>query len=139
VRSRLQNLSTFDPADANALYAEMRAEAEAIVRRGAPDAALEEERHAFMRYRGQGHEVMVPLPGGRYDTSHRERFAQAFASAYAALYSRTIPGVDIEVVSWALSLRAPADVAVEAPQAAEPYAPEPFGRRPVFDPGLGET
>ncbi|HML14691.1 MAG TPA: hypothetical protein VK456_15395, partial [Xanthobacteraceae bacterium] len=55
------------------------------------------------------------------------------------LYSRTIPGVDIEVVSWALSLRAPVELAVEAPQPAEAYVPQPSGRRPLFDPGRGET
>ncbi|HEV3185678.1 MAG TPA: hydantoinase/oxoprolinase family protein, partial [Xanthobacteraceae bacterium] len=75
VRSRLQKLSAFDAADANALYAEMRAEAEAIVRRGAPDAPLDEERHAFMRYRGQGHEVMVPLPVKRYAEGDGARIA----------------------------------------------------------------
>jgi N-methylhydantoinase A len=139
VRSRLQILSSFKAAGANALYAEMRAEAEAIVRRGAPEGPLEEERHAFMRYRGQGHEVKVPLPAGRYGDGDAARLADAFAAAYGALYSRTIPGVDIEVVSWALSLRAPAEISMEAPQPAEPYVPQPFGQRPVFDPGNGEA
>jgi N-methylhydantoinase A len=139
VRSRLQTLSRFNAADANALYGEMRAEAEAIVRRGAPDAALEEERHAFMRYRGQGHEVMVPLPVGRYGEEDAARLTEAFEAAYRTLYSRTIPGVDIEVVSWALSLRAPIELPVEAPQPAQPYVPQPSGRRPLFDPGRGET
>ena len=55
-------LSSFDAAAANRLLAEMRAEAEAIVRRGAPDAELAEQRSAFMRYRGQGHEIAVELP-----------------------------------------------------------------------------
>src|SRR5262249_14390795 len=139
VRSRLQKLSAFDAAAANALYGEMRAEAEAIVRRGAPDAALKEERHAFMRYRGQGHEVMVPLPAGRYAAGDGARLAAAFEAAYRALYSRIIPGVDIEVVSWALSLRAPVELAVETPQPTEPYRPQPSGRRSLFDPGTGET
>ncbi len=139
VRSRLQKLSAFNAAGANALYREMRAEAEAIVRRGAPEAALEEERHAFMRYRGQGHEVMVPLPAGPYAAGDGARLAAAFETAYRGLYSRTIPGVDIEVVSWALSLRAPMDLAVEAPAPAEPYTPQPSGRRPLFDPATGET
>jgi N-methylhydantoinase A len=139
VRSRLQKLSTFDAADANALYADMRAEAEAIVRQGAPDGPLEEERHAFMRYRGQGHEVMVPLAVARYGDGDGARIAEAFAAAYRALYSRAIPGVDIEVVSWALSLRAPLELAVEAPQPAKAYVPPPAGRRPVFDPGRAET
>jgi N-methylhydantoinase A len=139
VRSRLQKLSNFSAAEANALYGEMRAEAEGIVRRGAPDAPLEEERHAFMRYRGQGHEVMVPLPVARYGESDAARLTAAFEAAYRALYSRTIPGVDIEVVSWALSLRAPVELAEEAPQRAEAYVPQPSGRRTLFDAGRGDT
>ena len=92
-----------------------------------------------MRYRGQGHEVMVPLPVAHYGENDGARLAEAFAAAYRALYSRTIPGVDIEVVSWALALRAPVEIAVEAPQPAEPHVPPPVGRRPVFDPARGEA
>ena len=139
VRSRLQRLSGLRAADANALYAEMRAEAQAIVRQGAPDAALEEERHAFMRYRGQGHEVMVALPVRPYGESDADTLAGAFETAYRALYSRTIPGVDIEVVSWALSLRAPVETFVETPQPGDAYVPDASGRRALFDPGTGDT
>src|SRR4029079_11327711 len=53
VRGRLMRLGSFDPAAANQLLAEMRAEAEAIVRRGERKAKLTEQRSAFMRYRGQ--------------------------------------------------------------------------------------
>ena len=55
VRGRLIRFGSFDAAAANRLLAEMRAEAETIVRRGAPAADLTEQRSAFMRYRGQGH------------------------------------------------------------------------------------
>jgi N-methylhydantoinase A len=82
---------------------------------------------------------MVPLPVERYGEGDGARIADAFAAAYRALYSRAIPGVDIEVVSWALALRAPVEIAVEAPQPAQPHVPPPVGRRPVFDPGRGET
>src|SRR5439155_17687633 len=61
VRSSLQRLDQFDAAAANALFAAMRAAAEAIVRRVAGNAALSETRSAFMRYRGQRHEIAVPL------------------------------------------------------------------------------
>src|SRR6202035_4831132 len=62
VRSHLERVSRFEAAAVNRLLGEMRAEAEAIVRRGAPEARLTEQRSAFMRYRGQGHEIAVPLP-----------------------------------------------------------------------------
>src|SRR5262247_4241248 len=48
VRSRLMRVSSFDEAEANRLLAAMRAEAEAIVRSGAPAAELLEQRSAFM-------------------------------------------------------------------------------------------
>ena len=50
--------------DANRrVLAQMRREAEAVVRSGAPDARLDVRRVAFMRYRGQGHEIEISLPG----------------------------------------------------------------------------
>jgi N-methylhydantoinase A len=146
VRSRLARLSSINVAEVNALFSDMRAQAQAIVRRGAPDAALIEGRLAFMRYRGQGHEVMVPLPGGRYGEKDSETFAHAFETAYRALYNRTIPGVEIEVVSWVLSLSAPVDTTPHPyppPLAGEgreggspvtPHMPEPAGQRSLFDP-----
>jgi N-methylhydantoinase A len=48
----------------NRLFEAMRSEAEAVVRLGAPNDVLVESREAMMRYRGQGHEIAVPLPNG---------------------------------------------------------------------------
>ena len=57
VRTRYMDLRQFDPSVVNDIFAEMRKEAEAVVRLGAPDEPLVEIRSAFMRYRGQGHEI----------------------------------------------------------------------------------
>jgi len=65
VRTNLQRLSAFDAATANRILGEMHEEAEAIVRRGAGEAVLEERRSAFMRYKGQGHEIAVTVPTSR--------------------------------------------------------------------------
>jgi N-methylhydantoinase A len=138
VRSRLARLSAFEAVEINRLFADMRAPAEAIVRSGAPESTLAEARHAFMRYRGQGHEVTVPLPARSYSDGDGETLAKAFEVAYRALYSRVIPGVDIEVVSWVLSLSAPAEPRTEVAQPVAPYVAHPVGRRSLFDPA-GET
>jgi N-methylhydantoinase A len=139
VRSSLQRLDAFDAAAANALFAAMRAEAEPIVRRGAPDAPLTETRSAFMRYRGQGHEIAVPLPTRPYRGDDASIFRDAFESEYRRLYSRVIPGVEVEILSWVMLLAAPipTKTAVATP-AAEPYSPTPASLRPVFDPETGE-
>jgi N-methylhydantoinase A len=139
VRSGLQRLDQFDAAAANALYAAMRAEAEAIVRRGAGDAPLSETRSAFMRYRGQGHEIAVPLPIRPYREDDAAVFHAAFEQEYRRLYSRVIPGVEIEVLSWVLLLSAavPGE-AVTAQPLTKPYTPLAAQRRPLFDPDTGE-
>jgi N-methylhydantoinase A len=138
VRSRLSRLSAFAAVEINRLFADMRSQAEAIVRSGAPQATLVEARHAFMRYRGQGHEVTVPLPARSYADGDGETLAKAFEVAYRALYSRAIPGVDIEVVSWVLSLSAAVEAMTEVAHPVAPYIPHPVGRRSLFDPA-GET
>ena len=139
VRSSLQRLDEFDAAAANALYAAMRAEAEAIVRRGAGDAPLSETRSAFMRYRGQGHEIAVPLPTRTYRESDAAILHAAFEEEYRRLYSRVIPGVEIEVLSWVLLLSAPVPgEAATALTSPKNYTPQPARFRPVFDPEAGE-
>jgi len=138
VRGRLMHLSKFDPAIVNRLFAEMRAEAESIVRRGAPDTDLSEQRSAFMRYRGQGHEIGVQLPSRAFTAADQAGIIELFEAAYCRLYSRAIPGVEIEVLSWVLTLSARSEGELARPVATEPNRPKPRGRRPVFDPNTGE-
>jgi N-methylhydantoinase A len=139
VRSGLQRLDAFDAAAANALLAAMREEAEPIVRRGAGDAALTEARSAFMRYRGQGHEIAVPLPARAYNAADAATLQGAFEDAYRRLYSRIIPGVEVEILSWVLLLSAPPPAEPAAvPPSPTRHTPEPARHRPVFDPELGE-
>jgi N-methylhydantoinase A len=137
VRSRLMRLNSFDPALANGLYKEMRAEAEEIVRRGEPKAELTEKRSAFMRYRGQGHEIAVELPVRAFAATDTKEITTLFEEAYGRLYSRPIPGVEIEILSWVLSLSAPSEGELAAAVALKPAEPEPAARRPVFDPDSG--
>jgi N-methylhydantoinase A len=138
VRGRLMRLSTFDPAAANCLVTEMRAEAEAIVRQGAPHAALSEQRSAFMRYRGQGHEIAVELPVRNFVTADKDAIKDLFEAAYRRLYSRPIPGVEIEILSWVISVGAPAEGELAVSVETKASAPNPKSRRPVFDPASGE-
>ncbi len=138
VRGRLMRLSSFDPAAANRLLAEMRAEAEVIVRRGAPDAELTEQRSAFMRYRGQGHEIAVRLPVRTFTAADRTTITDMFEEAYRRLYSRPIPGVEIEILSWVISVDASAEGELAIAIETKSTMPNPKSRRPVFDPVSGE-
>ncbi|MBV8288266.1 MAG: hydantoinase/oxoprolinase family protein [Hyphomicrobiales bacterium] len=138
VRGRLMRLGSFEAASVNRLFAEMRAEAEAIVRRGAPAAKLVEQRSAFMRYRGQGHEIAVTLPVRDLTAADRSTIRELFEAAYRRLYSRAIPGVEIEILSWVVAVSAPAEGQLGAPTRERASKPKPASRRPIFDPHTGE-
>ena len=134
---RLYALPAFDPAVVNRVLAEMRAEAEAIVRRGAPPAELTEQRSAFMRYRGQGHEIAVDLPVREFTSKDVPAITEWFEEAYRRLYSRPIPGVEIEILSWVLSLSAPSEGKLATAATLKPAQPKRAAQRQVFDPASG--
>ena len=100
VRSRYLRLSAFDASVVDTVMAEMRAEAEGVVG-GIAVGELRETRRAYMRYLGQGYEIAVDLPDERSAGALRE----AFDAAYERLYGRLIPNLDVEVLSWTLTLR----------------------------------
>jgi len=100
VRSRYLRLSAFESNVVDEVMADMRVEAEAVV---GPVALgeLSELRRAYMRYVGQGFEIGVDV-----DDSTADGLRHAFDAAYKQLYGRLIPGLDVEVLSWTLTLRA---------------------------------
>jgi N-methylhydantoinase A len=136
VRSRYVQLDDdkFDPAYVNALFAEMRAEAEAVVKAGAPEAKLMEARTADMRYRGQGHEITVSLPTGPFDRASRDKLIKLYEEGYAATFGRTIPGLGVEIMNWTLRLAAEQAALPKTPPQPADLAPKARGSRPVYDP-----
>jgi N-methylhydantoinase A len=89
-----------------------------------------------MRYRGQGHEIAVAIPDGPADAV---ALRALFDAAYHRLYGRLIPGLEVEAVTWVLSLseRDPLPDADPMPDAADPGAP--VGTRRVIDPATGRA
>jgi N-methylhydantoinase A len=135
VRSRYVQLDPdkFDPAYVNALFAEMRAEAEAVVKAGAPAAKLVETRTADMRYRGQGHEIAVSLPAGPFDRASREKLIKLYEAGYATTFGRTIPGLGVEIMNWTLRLAAEQAALPKSPPQPADKPATPRGHRPVYD------
>ena len=136
VRTLLVRLDALDHAAIHTLFAGMRAEAEAVVRLGAPLGELDETRTAYMRYRGQGHEVAVPLPAQHLDP-HALR--AAFDATYTRLYGRTIPRLEIEAVTWTLALSQPHALPSQESPAPEIAAPPASARRRIVDSTTGEA
>ena len=107
VRSRYMRLSSFDAGMVRAVMKEMRAEATAVVERGAPGASTTEVVRAYMRYVGQGHEIGVEVPPEVVaGTGSAAALRGAFDEAYRAVYGRAVPGLDVEVLSWTLVVSA---------------------------------
>jgi N-methylhydantoinase A len=133
VRTRYMNLDEFDPRMVNDIFAGMRDEAEAVVHLGAPSEPLVETRSAFMRYRGQGHEIMVTLPSAPFAADDREKLAGLFSDAYRQLFSRTIPNLSVEVLTWTLTLATERPGARTSTVEATAHSPDPEDSRKLFD------
>jgi N-methylhydantoinase A len=136
VRTLLLRLDRLDSSALDALFAGMRTEAEAVVRFGFPAGTLTETRSAFMRYRGQGHEVAVPLPPGPVDAA---ALRTAFDTTYARVYSRIIPGLEVEALTWTLALAQPFALPKRLPTPPDTVPPSPAGSVRVIDPASGDT
>jgi N-methylhydantoinase A len=104
VRSLNMRLSNFDADAVNRLMAEMKAEAQAVVESGAFGAPLMEQRVAYMRYLGQGHEITVTVPLEPLGLNDRTTLQEAYDAEYRRLYKRSIPDADIEILSWGLTV-----------------------------------
>ena len=134
VRSRYMNLAAFDANTVNTLIDEMSAEARAIVISGAGPDGLVEARLAYMRYHGQGHEIVVPLPVRPLRNSDATILHEAFETEYRRLYGRSVPGQQPEILSWTLSVTGEKPTVAHLQVTAAGGKPQTTGRRQLFDP-----
>jgi N-methylhydantoinase A len=116
------------------LRAEMRAEAEAIIRPAAPSARLVESWSADMRYRGQGHELSITVQTESIGPHDWEALAALFAAQYAAQFGRVIPQLDVEILSWSLRLSTPQSAMPAIPRAGVAPSPPPSEYVTVAEP-----
>ncbi len=137
VRSLYQRLGRFDAAAVDALLSDMAREAEAVVALGSFGAATRQGRTAYMRYVGQGHEIPVALPLGRIADADVAGLRAAFDAEYAGFYDRPVPGSDVEVMSYAVTVATVPDIAPATAAAAA--VPSPTRLQRVQDTATGET
>jgi N-methylhydantoinase A len=137
VRTRHMRLDMFDAKMLNELFTAMRAEAEAVVRPAAPGETLVESRQAFMRYRGQGHEIAVPLPNEPFAANAAGELRRRFEATYEQVFGRAIPKLEVEALTWTLSLATDRPLPSPAKPVSRSAAPAPSGHREVLDPATG--
>lgn len=102
VRSRYSLLNSMDMDGVNGLFDAMIAEAMGVVAQGAGDAPTETLRTAFMRYNGQGHEIEITLPDRALTAADIAPLTAAFEEEYRKQFSRPVPGMEIEILNWAV-------------------------------------
>jgi N-methylhydantoinase A len=138
VRTRHMRLDLFDAKTVNGLFAGMRQEAEGVVRLAAPDETLVETRQAFMRYRGQGHEIAVAVPNTAFEADATTEMRRRFEETYAAVFGRVIPRLEVEILTWTLSLATARPLPKQAREARPAAAAKANGTREVVDPATGQ-
>ncbi len=135
VRSRYMRLSQFDHDGLNATFDAMNAEALGVVTSAVAGARLDEHRFAFARYVGQGHEIKLELPVRPLTGQDDETLRATFEQEYTAYFGRTVPGLDIEILTWTLSLsEQKAPVSALGHTSGDAAAPESHAERPVYLP-----
>jgi N-methylhydantoinase A len=139
VRSLYQRFSRFDVAAVNALLATMSEEARAVVAPGAFGAELAESRLAFMRYVGQGHEIAVAIPARALTPEDVPAIRAAYDAEYTRFYDRPVPGSDVEILSFAVTVATVTEQVEPVAEVADAPAPAPLRTQPVRDTMTGKV
>ena len=142
IRSYYQRLDYLDYHGINQLLHSMRKEATDVVEPGAQGQKTREIRTAFMRYIGQGHEVSVEIPvkleEAELDSQSSGRLTIAFETEYTRLYGRTIPSLEIEILTWSLLVSTKGSDGRAIKMSAKSYAPDTTEFRKLMDAESGE-
>jgi N-methylhydantoinase A len=139
VHSQIMHLAKFDAASANHVFADLRKEAEAVVRIASADRPLRERRFADMRYKGQGHELAVEIPARLYEARDGAALAELFEAQYQKNYGRRIPNLTVEALTWTLVLSAVDEASTAAPLSdAAPSQAKALRHTRVFDAEMGD-
>jgi N-methylhydantoinase A len=135
VRSWYQFIANLDVGHANRLLDEMTKQATGVVRVAAANAPLTATRLAYMRYAGQGHEIAVTLPSGKLTAKDTVNLKRRFDAAYKVLYGRTVPNMDVEIMSWSVTVSTKVKRAAKA-RAMPRKTAKSSAKRRIFEPTL---
>ncbi|MCU0945575.1 MAG: hydantoinase/oxoprolinase family protein, partial [Rubritepida sp.] len=139
IKSLYTRFARFDLAAVNALLAAMSAEASEVVGRGSFGAPTIEHRLAYMRYVGQGHEIAVALPTRALTEADIAAIRAAYDAEYARFYDRPVPGSDVEVLSFAVTVATETPAVLPAAEVADAPAPAALRVQQVRDTATGEV
>ncbi|MGI9370745.1 MAG: hydantoinase/oxoprolinase family protein [Ruegeria sp.] len=132
IRSRYDTLDLLDIDGLNRFFDDMVKEAEEVVRAGVPSGPLAQRRVAFMRYHGQGHEIEIRMPDRALVPGDIKELKLAFEAEYSRQFSRTVPGMTIEILNWGLTVSSDAPALPTRPNAAPTHIAKSVETREIF-------
>ncbi len=107
-RSYVARLQALNYERLNGMFKKMETEGEDVLQEaGVTPVEMRIERTADMRYVGQGHEIRVPISGGRLSPERLDEIREEFDREYKRRFTRTCEGVEIESVHWRVRMSGP--------------------------------
>jgi N-methylhydantoinase A len=102
-RTFLHLMSRLDPSRLTEAFGELEARAtKQMLSEGLAREAVVFHRSADLRYLGQGYELELPFPGGRYDKHDLETLADEFGRLHRDNYGYTMDPDSVEIVNLRL-------------------------------------
>jgi N-methylhydantoinase A len=138
-RSVYMKLSQFAPDIIKTLLADLEKEATGFVRSCDAVAPINAQFKAYMRYKGQGWEIPIVLSTAQSRNPDVATFQKLFETDYAALFGRTVEGMEIEITVWAVNATTPTEKVIPVAPLPKATAAEIRSTRSLFDANLAKT
>lgn len=138
-RSVFMKARDFDREAVRTLFAAMEQEATRFVRSCDATSPIKADYKVYMRYKGQGWEIPVPLTPDEAAKADPVTFLRRFEHDYANLFGRTVAGMEVEITVWSVNAYTPSDAVEKALPVRSGLTPPSTGHRPLFDAALGRS
>ena len=138
VRSRSVNFSNFNAGSLNTMLDEMYSEALGVVQKTAGSKSLVTTKTVELRYVGQGHDLPIPLDDRPLLQEDAKVLRSRFEELYQDIYGLKIEDMDIQSVSWSVTVTTESLRPSKARNPALQPEHQVNGTRKIYDAGLKE-
>ena len=138
-RTYYTKLSNFSTRVTQKIFNGLEAEALQFVKSCKPNAQIKSEFKAYMRYKGQGWEIPVPLTKKNAQFPTAPILKKLFETEYRKVFGRSVDAIDIEVTIWSVNSYTPLKKINQVHTPLNRRTPKTEARRLVFDSKIGKN